>query len=259
MFHTVLPNFGTNEVYSLLQPKSAVVHTWKNPSNSRLLDPQRSQRWAALQMWYLLLPGTVHSVLPFPHGHWGTQWELCRAGARLLPREKLLHSPCAPKPLPLLLQKPPSAHKCPSTPWTCVDGCGLRYGYYLYSIFFFKAQWFGLTNVFWFTNMFSSHLCPVFSIGIILFTSSGKNNQQLGGIFCFRFLYRITIYFPSFSFWEVHRALHSPHRHHLVVPFHSVLPYPSCFCCCVSVRYNGSATLPLLSISLFFSSRCTVV
>lgn len=39
-----------------------------------------------------------------------------------------------------------------------------------------------------------------FSIGIILFTSSGKNNQQLGGIFCFRFLYRITIYFPSFSF-----------------------------------------------------------
>lgn len=117
---------------------------------------------------------------------------------------------------------------------------------------FFKAQWFGLTNVFWFTNMFSSHLCPVFSIGIILFTSSGKNNQQLEGIFCFRFLHRITIYFPSFSFWETNRVLHSPHWHHPVVPFNSVLLHPSGFCCCVSVRYNSCAILLLLSISFVF-------
>lgn len=220
-----------NEVYSLLKPKSVIVHTWKNPSNLGLLDPQRSQRWAPLQTWYLLLPSTVPRCC---HSH--TSSEACSVSCAWLgpgccPERSCCTTPvpqnsflCPSKSLPLPISAP-----APHEPvWMDMD-------YTVNAIcipsFFFKAQWFGLTNVFRFTNMFSSHLCP-FSIGIILFTSSGKNNQQLEGIFCFRFLRRITIYFPSFSFWEMHCALHSPHWHHPVVPFNSVLLYPLGFCCC---------------------------
>jgi len=78
---------------------------------------------------------------------------------------------------------------------------------------------------------------------IILFSSSGKNNQQLEGIFQFRFLHRITMallfYFPP-PLKNVFVSVFSPLALSHSSVFNLIFPYSSCFCCCVSARHSRS-------------------
>lgn len=151
--------------------------TEKNPAKSGLLQPQGLQKWANPTLYVKPAPSSVvwfgFSLLEPESKHVGRSSAgpggCSRPGRRQLPAGRSMlwclergwyrePEPLHPKtPPPCFLRPPPAPQG--SSP-------GLRVWMMLLMLFvfgnFFKAQWFRLTNVFWFPNMFSSHLCCVF-------------------------------------------------------------------------------------------------